>query len=187
MKIIRILVFALFSILNFAGEYQVDKAEKNNVKFISATTIQDFDGVTDNIDGFLYYEGDDLLNKSKLYFEVDLTTLDTGIGLRNRHMRENYLETDKYRTTTFSGKLIKADKLTENEYDVVVKGEIFIHGVTKEMTIEGKINRKERKLEIKTGFSIKLSDFDIEIPSFMFLKLSNNIKLELDFFMNAAN
>ena len=36
---------------------------------------------------------------------VDLRTLDTGIGLRNRHLRENYLEVDKapgFETATLS-------------------------------------------------------------------------------------
>ena len=36
---------------------------------------------------------------------MDLRTLDTGIGLRNRHLRENYLEVDKapgFETATLS-------------------------------------------------------------------------------------
>ena len=89
----------------------VDKSAENMVKFISDAPIEDFEGVTSSIDGYLFWEGDDLLNQSELYFEVDLNTVDTGIGLRNRHMRENYLHTDKFPKTHFTAKLIKADKV----------------------------------------------------------------------------
>ncbi|MBK9304990.1 MAG: YceI family protein [bacterium] len=35
--------------------------------------------------------------------DVDLAALDTGIGLRNRHMRENHLETDRFPQAVFRG------------------------------------------------------------------------------------
>ncbi len=168
----------------FAVEYQVDKSAKNMVKFISDAPIEDIEGVTDKIDGYIFWEGDDLLNNSELYFEVDLNSIDTGIGLRNRHMRDNYLHTEKYPLTYFTGKLVKADKKNDIEYAVTAKGKSYVHGVEKQKTIEGKMTKTEGdKFKITIHFIVALSDHDIEIPSIMFYKIDENMELILEFYI----
>jgi polyisoprenoid-binding protein YceI len=79
-----------------SAEYHVDRKGQNLVKFISDAPLDNFEGTTDNVDGYIVWDGDNPVNNSEFHFEAELSTLDTGIGLRNRHMRENYLETDKY-------------------------------------------------------------------------------------------
>lgn len=167
----------------YATEYNVDKSQKNIVKFISDAPIEDFEGITELIDGYVYWEGDDMLNDNQVYFEVDLNTIDTGIGLRNRHMRENYLETDKFRYATFKGKFTNIKKLSEGEYDVEVLGSMSIHGVTRQQVIKGKIIKSQNRLRIKSQFNISLPDYKIEIPKFMFLKINEVMDMRLDFFM----
>ena len=176
-------VILLFSAVLFAEEYHVNTSAENEVKFISDAPIGDFEGVTDDIDGYLYYEDGDLTKNSKLYFEVELNTLDTGIGLRNRHMRDNYLHTDKYPLTYFKGKIVKAEKTSENEYKVTAYGDIFIHGVKNPMKVDGTMTKNGDQYNIKTQFIVKLSDFNIEIPSIMFYKIDENMDLQLNFFV----
>jgi polyisoprenoid-binding protein YceI len=165
------------------GEYQVDKEQENLVKFISDAPMEDFEGVTEKIDGYILWEGDDLLNKSEMYFEVDLNSLDTGIGLRNRHMRENYLHTDQFPFTHFTGKLTKAEMVKEGEYAVTAEGTMFIHGVEKLMTVEGKLLATEDGYRIKTKFISALTDHNIEVPQLMFFKIDEDMQLELDYFV----
>lgn len=163
-------------------ELQIDQDKDNLVKFISDAPIENFDGITSNIDGYIYFEGNDFSSNSEIYFEVDLRTIDTGIGLRNRHMRENYLETDKYPFTFFNGK-ISETIVTKNKISVLVEGEIFIHGEKQKLKTQGEILSIQDGYKITTNFEIKLSDFNIDIPKVMFLKLNEVIKLELEFFM----
>lgn len=173
----------LFSASLYATEHDVDKSQKNLVKFTSDARIETFDGTTDKIDGYMAWEGDDILNKNQLYFEVDLRTLDTGIGLRNRHMREEYLETDKYPMTTFKGKLVKADKTADGKLNVTAEGSMSIHGVTKPVVIKGTmIPSQNGGYRIQSSFEVKLPDYNIPIPQLMFLKISEVMKLSLDFF-----
>jgi polyisoprenoid-binding protein YceI len=169
-----------------ATEYQVDKSKDNLVKFTSHTQIQDFDGTTKNIDGYLYNDGNDLASKSDLYFEVDLRTLDTGIGLRNRDMREDYLETDKYPMAHFKGKVVNVSKISDNEYKVSADGNMFIHGVTKPLKVNGTMKPSGNGYIINTKFDVKLSDYNIKIPKLMFLKLSEVINLALNFYVKGA-
>lgn len=183
-KILTLLAcFLLFSASVFATEHNVDKSQKNLVKFTSDAKIESFDGTTDKIDGYMAWDGDDILNKNQLYFEVDLRTLDTGIGLRNRHMKEDYLETDKYPMTTFKGKITKADKSSDGKLNVVADGNMTIHGVTKPISIRGTLTPSQGGgYRIQSNFEVKLTDYNIPIPQLMFLKISEVMKLNLDFF-----
>jgi polyisoprenoid-binding protein YceI len=178
--LIPVLIFSFI----YAGEYQVDKSAENLVKFISDAPIEDFEGTTSNIDGYLYWEGENLLSNSELYFEVDLNMVDTGIGLRNRHMRENYLHTDKYPKTSFTAKLIKAEKLNDNEYKVEAKGKFFVHGIEKQKSILGKLEKVNKdKYKVSAKFIVALSDYEIEIPSIMFYKIDENMDLIVEFYI----
>ncbi len=178
-----IAILFLINITIDATEFDIDKSKKNMVKFISDAPIEDFEGVTDLIDGYMYWEGDDMMIKSQLYFEVDLNTIDTGIGLRNRHMRENYLETEKYRYAGYKGEIINVKKVSDNSFEVEIKGTMDIHGVKKELPIKGRIIKSINGLRIQSQFNVNLLDHNIEIPKFMFLKISEIMDLRLDFYM----
>lgn len=182
-NILSVLVILLLTSTGISGEFHVTSSQKNLVKFISDAPIEDFEGVTDKIDGYLYWEGDDFTNKSDVYFEVDLNSLDTGIGLRNRHMRENYLHTDQYPTTNFKGKLIKSEKIANNQYKVEAQGNMFIHGVERLKSIQAIITKNGDLYNIKSEFGVKLSDYKIEIPSIMFYKIDETMSLVLDFYV----
>ncbi len=181
-KIISAISIVLtFTIISVASEYHVDKSKPNLVKFISDAPIENFEGITANINGYLFWEGENLLNQSQFYFEVDLNTLDTGIGLRNRHMRENYLETDKYPMASYEGKLVKADTISENEIRFTAEGTIKIHGKQKPLNLLGTIIRSQDNINVKTKFQVSLPDYDIEVPQLMFLKINEVMELVVDF------
>jgi len=180
-NIITLLIF-LFGLSLYATELNIDKTQKNKVQFISDAPIESFDGTTKEIDGYLIYDGNDLTKNSDLYFEVDLNTLTTGLGLRDRHMKENYLHTDKHPFTHFTGKVVSAKK-NAKIYDVIVKGKIFIHGVEQEKKITGTMEETKNGFHVKCKFEAPLSDYDIEVPSLMFKKIDENMQVILDFYL----
>ena len=72
----------------------MDLKAKNLVAFISDAPIEDIEGVTSAIDGYVIWSGDSLTldanyESSEVYFEVELAGLKTGIGLRDSHLRDN--------------------------------------------------------------------------------------------------
>jgi hypothetical protein len=89
----------------------------------------------------------------------DLKTLDTGISLRNKHMKEKYLKTDKYPTAKLS---FPDRKLT-------------LHGVTKEINPE--LHVLGGKVEAK--FKINLADYKIDIPSFMEITVAKTVDVSV--------
>lgn len=169
-----------------ARELNVDKSRPSLVKFISEAPMEDFEGVSDKIDGYVVWEGDDPLQKSELYFEVDLNSIDTGIGLRNRHMRENYLETDKFPLAHYTARATKIEKKSATEFAVTTEGKFFLHGVEKAFTTIGTVTVAGDRYRVQTEFEIKLSDFKIKIPQLMFMKIDENMRLVLDFYLQVV-
>jgi polyisoprenoid-binding protein YceI len=180
-------ILLIYHALIFASEWQVDKDSENLVKFTSSTWKLSFDGVTARIDGYMYNEDDNFASpNNELYFEVDLNSIDTGIGKRNRDMREDYLETDKWPFTHFKGSFQKVEKIdtTVTAFDAIVKGNMFIHGVEKEIEVPGiLISEENNRMHIMAKFMVLLTDYNIEIPQLMILKLDNEIYLTLDFYL----
>ncbi len=175
-------ILLLFISLNHAAEYHVDTEADNVVRFISKAPLEEFDGITDAIDGYVLWEGAEMLNKNEFFFQVDLATLDTGIGLRNRHMRENYLETEKYPFASYEGEMVNIDSTDADTLIVNVKGTFSIHGVKNPLSAQGKIVPTTNGYFAKSAFQIKLGDYNIKIPKLMFMKLNEIINIEIQFY-----
>ena len=164
----------------------MDLEAARTVRFLSRATIDDFDGVTDRIDGYALLDAPTLEAASggegtAFYFEVELASLDTGIGLRNRHMRNNYLEVKKYPHATFEGGIPEISVVQGAGYRIVAAGTFTVHGVSQELAIPCDVTPEGDGYRVRCAFEVLLSDLDIEIPRVMFLKLANEIRLELDF------
>ena len=100
------------------------------------------------------------------------------------HFLENYMEWKKYPQATFEGKFIEDIPFdTPGTYSVRAKGNLIIHGITKERIIRGTITVKKDGGHIETEFSIPVSDHGILIPKIVQQKISDNIhvKMEMDF------
>ncbi len=167
-------------------EFQVDTERSRQVLFVSDAPLEDFEGVTKYIDGYVMWNPDQSLQtgdslQGSFYFEVDLASLDTGIGLRNRDMREDYLETDEYPFAKYSGKLSKVTGVTDSTTTLDTSGELTIHGVVQERTIPVVITPVENAYRVSAEFSVTLPDHKIKIPKFMFLQIDETVELELNF------
>lgn len=101
-------------------------------------------------------------------------------GLQREHFKENYLETNKYKTATFKGKIIEDVDFTKNgTYPVRVKGTFNIHGTEKEKIIKGKITVKDKELYIEASFEVPLEDHNIRVPKVVNQKIASIIMVEV--------
>ena len=175
-----------------AQEYQVALDRENRVRFVSDAPLEDFEGITHRMDGFLFLAGEGLegetdLEASEFYFEVDLASLDTGMGLRNRHMRENYLETDDFPFASFRGRVAALQPEAPGRYRALTRGVFTIHGVAREREIQGTAESQAEILRVRCAFQVILSDHDIPIPKLMFMKIDEVMELDLDFYLSPVS
>lgn len=173
-----------------AQEFHVDTEADNRVVFISRASIEEFEGVTDRVDGYVLLDGQGVrpgtdFEGAELYFEVDLASLDTGIGLRNRHMRDNYLEVDQHPFATFGGDIQRIDAAADG-FVITSRGVFSVHGVERPRTFECRATEDGDGWRVGCDFIVNLTDHDIEIPKIMFLKLAEDIRVELDLRLRPA-
>lgn len=175
-----------------AQEYHVDLDAPRRVVFLSSATLDEFEGVTDRIDGFVLLDGAGVRatsdpGESRIYFEVDLASLDTGISLRNRHMRENYLETDDHPYASFDARVDAIEAAGADGYRVRATGIFRVHGVPSDRSLTCLADPDGDGYRVRCEFPVRLEDHDIEIPRIMFMKLAPEVRLELEFRVTPAD
>jgi polyisoprenoid-binding protein YceI len=179
-KLIYLLLLFSFEIL--PQKLVIDHSKVNLVKFTADATLGDFEGTTSSIEGFIQFNGMILSPGRELDFKVRLDSIDTGIGLRNTHMREDYLETEKYEEGVFTGKIADVDTVSHSEFIIKAEGTFKIHGVKKNKVIEVKLYNFGELYKSAGEFILKLSEFKIKQPSFLFNTVDDNIKIHLSLY-----
>ncbi|MCB0657287.1 MAG: YceI family protein [Saprospiraceae bacterium] len=101
--------------------------------------------------------------------------------LQQEHFYENYMETDHYPTTTFSGKILDPVDLTkEGDYIVRAKGILELHGIKQERIIKSKLTLKSGHLVASSQFTITLQDHNISIPRIVYQKIAEQIQVTVE-------
>ena len=107
--------------------------------------------------------------------------------LMQEHFNENYVESDKYPKTTFTG-VYTGDVLpaTDGVYKIIVKGNLTLHNVTKEVEIPATLEVSNGKLTGKSEFKLKPADFNITIPSIVRDKIQTEIDVHVKIDCNSS-
>ena len=80
-------------------------------------------------------------------------------------MRGEVLETSKYPEMVFRSDSISATKTNEGSYRANISGELSLHGVTKPLNINARLEFGDQILRARGTFSIKQTSFNIKPPS----------------------
>ncbi|MCB0378577.1 MAG: YceI family protein [Bdellovibrionales bacterium] len=110
--------------------------------------------------------------------EVPLASLETGIALRDKHMKEKYLKTNQFPKAVFrfeNQPLPKDFEIGRSSLkDHPIKGTIEIAGVSHSLTVPMNIDSSGIAT---TQFEINLNDFKIGVPSFMGVTVAEKVKI----------
>lgn len=168
-----------------------DDKGRDSVNFTSDAPLELIEGKTNKIEGSISIdESTDLTKPVSAKFDVDLSSIDTGIPLRNEHMRDNFLETKNYPRATFVlSKLISPPvKLVPGQKtQIKAEGNFTCHGKTVkkvlpiDVTYFTKCPATETKregcdlLQIKGSFPVAFKDHAIKRPEIVFQKLADTV------------
>jgi polyisoprenoid-binding protein YceI len=115
---------------------------------------------------------------------VDLRTLDTGINLRNDHLREKYLEVDKapgYDKATLSEIDLKSLNPDAPEGKGTFTASLMLHGTKKTVTGTTEIRKSGSGLRVKASFPVNLPDYGIPEPRYLGVGVKNVVQVEVTF------
>lgn len=178
-----------------------DGKRRDVVTFTSKAPLEMIVGTTGHIVGFVETDPTNVMN-TQARFEVDLTTVKTGIDVRDGHMRDQYLETAKYPKAIFElTRVVEAAQTAlENQKSnaLLVEGNFSVHGITKTITIPLTITYYQESeqtkgklpgdlMRIEAAWSILLSDYKITRPQFIIMKLDDKQKIDIDVFASTGS
>ena len=94
---------------------------------------------------------------------------------RDVNMHET-MESDKFPKASFEIKEV----IAKGGDNVILKGALSMHGVTKPISFEGSVSEEGSKVRIKAKSSMKMSDFGINPPKMVFLTVRDQVDLNVD-------
>ncbi|HEY2350025.1 MAG TPA: YceI family protein [Puia sp.] len=96
------------------------------------------------------------------------------------HFNENYVESDKFPKATFSGTCSgEMDLSKDGIYQIVVKGELNLHGVTRPLETTAQLEVKNGKVTGSSAFKIKPEDYQISIPGIVREKIAKEMDVKV--------
>lgn len=99
-----------------------------------------------------------------------------------RGMREDVLEIARYPEVVFMSTKVSARQTAENRYQARIVGNLSLHGVTRDHTIDAQLTVNGGSLRAQGEFPLRQSDYNIKPVSAVggTLKMKDELKLSFD-------
>ncbi len=113
---------------------------------------------------------------------VPLGQLSTGIGLRDKHMKEEYLETQKYPTAEL--KVSRANFKTPSSGAAAqseIKGVLRLHGREKPLVVNYQAKPVQGGYEIAGSFQVNIADYGIAVPVYLGVTVKPEVEIAASF------
>ena len=158
--------------LAIAAKSQIYIGEKCTISFFSETKLENIDAVnTVTKPVFNAKNGTFAIKAAQTAFTFKSAFM-------QEHYNENYVESEKFPFATFTGKVNETIDYTKNgKYNVTIKGNLDMHGVTVPRDIAGTLEVKDGLLLMNSTFDVKVADHKIKVPSLYVEKIAEVIKV----------
>ncbi len=165
--------FLLFTISLLSCSFlnaQLMKGDKGAVSFFSKSPLEDIEAKNNRIVAVMN------TNSKDIQIQIVIKGFVFKSALMQEHFNENYMESEKFPLSTFKGKINEVvDYTKDGVTKVTASGKLDMHGVTKEVTLNGTITVKENTVTIDARFQVKLEDYNIKVPSLYVKNIAENI------------
>ena len=174
----RFCVIVFISIFSFLpGNGQTYMTKNGFIGFYSKTSLEDIRAENNQVYAILD------ASSHHLAFAVLMKGFLFTKELMQVHFNENYVESDKFPKATFSGVCSGEMDLTKDGiYQVVIKGELNLHGVTRPLETTAQLEVKNDHIKGLSAFTLKPEDFNIAIPTIVRDKIASemSVKVQID-------
>jgi len=147
------------------------------IKFFSDTPMEKIEGINHQVNSALDFATGNFVFKALVHgFEFEK-------ALMQEHFNENYMESEKFPNTTFSGKITNIKDVNlgkDGVYKVVAEGDLSMHGVTNKVKVNGTLEVNGGKVLGKATFNVAPKDYNITIPSAVIKNISEAIQVDVN-------
>lgn len=173
------LIIPIMTILILTNSVQAQKyyTKNGNISFFSKTSMENIKADNNQVMSVLNSQTGDL------QFSLLIKSFHFEKALMEEHFNENYLESDKFPKAGFKGTITDMSRVSfskDGMYTVPVTGDLNLHGVTKKITTTGTITVKGGKISATSKFYIKLSEYNISIPSLVKDNIAESVEVTVN-------
>jgi hypothetical protein len=150
--------------------------KSGNISFFSKTKVEDIEASNRSVTCVLDTK------TGNIQFAVLMKGFEFRKAAMQEHFNENYVESDKYPKSEFKGQVTNnasIDYAKPGTYPAKVKGQLTIHGETKQVETDGTITIKDRKVLTTSEFQVAIADYRISVPALVRDKISNLITIRV--------
>ncbi len=166
-------------ITSVTGYSQKYICKNGETSFFSETPMEDISALNTKVVSLINTEDGSLAVK------MNIIDFEFPNKLMQEHFNENYLESEKYPKSVFSGKILeKIDFSKDSKHKVTGQGNIVIHGQAQKVNLEGTLTVNGDQLILEAAYLIKPEDYNIEIPSLVITKIAKEISVKSKFVYN---
>jgi polyisoprenoid-binding protein YceI len=178
----NILIFSTLLLISTSLSAQKYMTRNGYIGFFSTTPMEDIKADNNQVASVL-----DASN-GELVFQVLIKSFHFDRALMEEHFNENYMESEVYPKASFKGEIdnfSEVDFKKYGVYNVKVSGEMTLHGVTKEIKVDGTLTVSTEGVEASSQFLIDPENYKIEIPGVVKEKIAKNIEVSVKMKYNA--
>ena len=129
--------------------------------------------------------GDELQTADKgeaLVLTVPVAKISTGIGVRDHHMQEKYLESGKYPTAELVVPRAALKFPSEGAgVDATAPGTMTIHGKSRPVTFHYRAVRKGNAYDVQGDVHVNMNDYDIPTPTYLGITVKPPVDISVSF------
>ena len=165
-----IFLFCLVISYGQTEQLKVDtKASK--IKYKGDHLLHSWEGINKKVYGLAVYNIEDKII-NKLAILVYVRDFDSKNSGRDAHSLE-VLEALKYPEVRFY-----SEKIEIEENQLIITGNFNFHGIQVEKQLIAQLNFEEKKWELFGSFQLTPTDFNIDLPSFLSVKMEDLLEIE---------
>jgi len=121
-------------------------------------------------------------SNGNLTLTVNLTRLTTGIGVRDKHTKETYLQVPTYPTTVLVvARSALAVPTGDQKAEATVPGTLTLHGQTHPVSVHYDAKRDASGIVVHGGFHVNMNDFGIQVPSYLGVTVKPGVEVHATF------
>ena len=165
-----------------AAEGPSYRVRRGDIRVVCPLTVGGlFETTTASIAGTLAVEGGTPASLSG-ELSVDLSTLDTGIELRNTHLREKYLEIGRgaeFATAVLSA--VRLDKAAASTFrgQTPFTGTLLLHGTRRPVAGQVEIRSEGNDVRVVASFPVRIDEYGIAPPRYLGVGVKNEVQVKI--------
>lgn len=160
MKLFFSCILAILFVVNHADAQKIYATRNGRISF-SAPSDEDVKAVNNEVTSRIADNG-------QITFSLLIKGFKFKLAEMQEHFNDQYLESNKFPRADFKGNIVSLKDVNfgkDGSYKVTVKGDLTMHGVTKNITANGTVEIKAGKLVASCQFPIVMKDFNVNASS----------------------